>query len=205
MNAQILAGILAQNERIVAQNEEILRMMVSGSATTSEASCSVSEMDDSASISTVSTSSMCTTKSSETQKSSRRHKPVELVIFEQKDAYSPEEVEQLDDYVLASEFERIVGCDKLSCKHCHGQKPIAFWIRSIRKRCMKKAGLCRTMTVPKTCDHQQSVNSICNVVNNKVYRTLRNPNVSEEEKERIKASKKELFGKISKKTMPYKY
>jgi protein required for attachment to host cells len=197
MNAQILASILAQNQRIVAQNERILQMMDIGSTTTSETSCSVSEMDDSASISTVST-----TRSS--QKSSKR-KPVELVIFEEKDAYSPEEVEQLDDYVLASEFERIVGCDKLSCKHCHGQKPIAFWIRSIRKRCMKKAGLCRTMTVPKTCDHQQSVNSICNVVNNKVYRTLRNPNVSEEEKERIKESKKELFEKISKKTMPYKY
>ena len=197
MNAQILASILAQNQRIVAQNERILQMMDIGSTTTSETSCSVSEMDDSASISTVST-----TRSS--QKSSKR-KPVELVVFEEKDAYSPEEVEQLDDYVLASEFERIVGCDKLSCKHCHGQKPIAFWIRSIRKRCMKKAGLCRTMTVPKTCDHQQSVNSICNVVNNKVYRTLRNPNVSEEEKERIKASKKKLFEKISKKTMPYKY
>ena len=197
MNAQILASILAQNQRIVAQNERILQMMDIGSTTTSETSCSVSEMDDSASISTVST-----TRSS--QKSSKR-KPVELVVFEEKDAYSPEEVEQLDDYVLASEFERIVGCDKLSCKHCHGQKPIAFWIRSIRKRCMKKAGLCRTMTVPKTCDHQQSVNSICNVVNNKVYRTLRNPNVSEEEKERIKESKKGLFEKISKKTMPYKY
>jgi protein required for attachment to host cells len=197
MNAQILASILAQNQRIVAQNERILQMMDIGSTTTSETSCSVSQMDDSASISTVST-----TRSS--QKSSKR-KPVELVVFEEKDTYSPEEVEQLDDYVLASEFERIVGCDKLSCKHCHGQKPIAFWIRSIRKRCMKKAGLCRTMTVPKTCDHQQSVNSICNVVNNKVYRTLRNPNVSEEEKERIKESKKELFEKISKKTMPYKY
>ena len=89
-------------------------------------------------------------------------------------SYTPAEVDAMDDYELAKEFIRITGCYELSCTHCKGARPIVpFWMASIRKRCMKKSGLCASMAVPLTCDAQQSRNASCNPINNPIYSKLR--------------------------------
>jgi hypothetical protein len=128
-----------------------------------------------------------------------------LIIDEEKNSYTPEEVEEMNDCELSINFSRIVGQTQLYCNHCHRQKSLEYWIHSIRKRCLKKDGLCATMTVPKTCDHQQAVNSICNPVNNRVYPTMRNPNASERTKHVIMESKANCFEKMGKEINPYKY
>jgi hypothetical protein len=128
-----------------------------------------------------------------------------LIIDEEKNSYTPEEVEEMNDCELSINFSRIVGQNQLYCNHCHRKKSLEYWIHSIRKRCLKKDGLCATMTVPKTCDHQQSVNSICNPVNNRVYPTMRNPNTSERTKQAIMEAKAMCFEKMGKEINPYKY
>jgi hypothetical protein len=139
-------------------------------------------------------------------KKSRRKLPAELIIIdEEKFSYTPEEVREMNDCELSINFNRIVGQNQLHCKHCHRQKSLEYWIHSIRKRCMKKDGLCATMTVPKTCDHQQAVNSICNPVNNRVYPTLRNPNASERTKQLFMEAKSICFEKLGKEMNPHKY
>jgi hypothetical protein len=70
---------------------------------------------------------------------------------------------------------------------------------------MKKEGLCSKMKLPKTCDHQQAVNSISNSINNEVYRTLRDPNTSNMYKEQMMLAKAEIFKKLNKEVRPYKY
>jgi hypothetical protein len=111
----------------------------------------------------------------------------------------------MNDCELSINFSRIVGQTQLYCNHCHRQKSLEYWIHSIRKRCLKKDGLCATMTVPKTCDHQQAVNSICNPVNNRVYPTMRNPNTSERTKQLFMEAKAMCFEKMGKEINPYKY
>jgi hypothetical protein len=128
-----------------------------------------------------------------------------LIIDEEKNSYTPEEVEEMNDCELSINFSRIVGQTQLYCNHCHRQKSLEYWIHSIRKRCLKKDGLCATMTVPKTCDHQQAVNSICNPVNNRVYPTMRNPNTSERTKQLFMEAKAMCFEKMGKEINPYKY
>jgi hypothetical protein len=132
--------------------------------------------------------------------------PLEFIIVdEEKESYTPEEVEEMNDCELSINFNRIIGQNQLHCNHCHRQKPLEYWIHSIRKRCMKKDGLCATMKVPKTCDHQQSVNSICNPVNNKVYPIMRNPNTSERTKQLFMETKARCFDQLGKEINPYKY
>ena len=139
-------------------------------------------------------------------KKSRRKLPAEFIIIdEEKFSYTPEEVREMNDCELSINFNRIVGQNQLHCKHCHRQKSLEYWIHSIRKRCMKKDGLCATMTVPKTCDHQQAVNSICNPVNNRVYPTMRNPNASERTKQLFMEAKSICFEKMGKEINPHKY
>ena len=139
-------------------------------------------------------------------KKSRRKLPLEFIIVdEDKVSYTPEEVQEMNDCELSINFSRIVGQNQLYCNHCHRQKALEYWIHSIRKRCLKKDGLCATMTVPKTCDHQQAVNSICNPVNNRVYPTIRNPNTSERTKQAFMEAKAICFEKMGKEINPYKY
>jgi hypothetical protein len=125
----------------------------------------------------------------------------------QKEYYTPEEVDKMDNFVLCREFIRLTGHQTLHCCHC-GKKETALdnWITSIRKRCLKPAGLSKDTVPPKTCDKKQAVNSICNPINNRVYPVLRSNKTSNEKKERYKYAKKvcfELIGKATKK--PYKY
>lgn len=139
-------------------------------------------------------------------KKSKRKLPLEFIIVdEDKVSYTPEEVQEMNDCELSINFSRIVGQNQLYCNHCHRQKTLEYWIHSIRKRCLKKDGLCATMTVPKTCDHQQAVNSICNPVNNRVYPTIRNPNTSERTKQAFMEAKAMCFEKMGKEINPYKY
>jgi len=139
-------------------------------------------------------------------KKSRRKLPLEFIIVdEDKASYTPEEVQEMNDCELSINFSRIVGQTQLYCNHCHRQKSLEYWIHSIRKRCLKKDGLSATMTVPKTCDHQQAVNSICNPVNNRVYPTMRNPNTSERTKQVFMEAKAMCFEKMGKEINPYKY
>jgi CRISPR/Cas system-associated endoribonuclease Cas2 len=132
-------------------------------------------------------------------------KVIKLIIIEEKELYSPEEISNMDDYTLASEFTRITGHSKLYCNHCKKEKSIDYWIHSIRKRCMKNVGLCNSTIIPKTCDKQQATNSICNPINNKVYPIVRNPKYSDKKKKQVIEAKKELFEKIGKDINPYKY
>ena len=122
----------------------------------------------------------------------------------ERNAYTSEEVSQMTDYVLCKEFIRLTGRSTLDCAHCKKPTSLDNWMHSIRKRCEKK-GLDRNIPVPKTCDKQQAVNSICNPINNKVYPVLRSPSVSEKKKQRYLNAKAACFELIEKDTCPYKY
>lgn len=92
------------------------------------------------------------------------------------ESYTPNQISMMSDFTLLKEFRRITGCQQLECCHC-GRKQKKLhdgWINAIRKRCMKKEGLCRNMKLPKTCDVQSSINSICNPINNPCYHVIRN-------------------------------
>ncbi len=155
---------------------------------------------------TVSSSISSVTPPKRKTKKSKKTLPLEFIIVdEEKESYTPEEVEEMNDCELSINFSRIVGQTQLYCNHCHRHKSLEYWIHSIRKRCLKKDGLCATMTVPKTCDHQQAVNSICNPVNNRVYPTMRNPNTSERTKQLFMEAKAMCFEKMGKEVNPYKY
>lgn len=140
-----------------------------------------------------------------TKPKKNKRSPVELVVVvEEKDNYSPSEIKEMDNYELCSEFIRITGCYELSCNHCKKPTSLDNWINSIRKRCEKK-GLSKDIKVPKTCDKQQAVNSICNPINNKVYPVLRSNKTSETKKQKYLEAKQICFAKIGKDTQPHKY
>lgn len=139
------------------------------------------------------------------QKTNKRKVFEFVILTEEKNSYSPEEIENMTDCELLIHFMRITQKHKLYCSHCHRNKSLDYWVHSIRKRCMKKDGLCSEMKLPKTCDHQQAVNSISNTINNKVYRTLRDPRTSERHKQQIMQAKAEFFEKLDKEVRPYKY
>jgi hypothetical protein len=242
LNAQatLIANIVSQNERIIAQNTQFLQLLVhnqTSSVDDDSTSISLSDMslsdmssladesssyqssltdesssyhpssDESTSDVTASdnsTISSSDTNSTQTKSKKRVRKIIEFEIIEQ-DSYTPIEISNMDDYVLTREFIRITGHNKLSCTHCKRPKSLEFWIHSIRKRCMKSKGLCATMTIPKTCDERQALNSIANPVNNIAYPLLRSDNVSQRVKELVKDKRSELFGKIGKVTHPHKY
>ena len=104
--------------------------------------------------------------------------------------YTPEQVAQLEDDKLCAAFIRLTGCTHLSCRHCKGERPVdRFWMKSIRKRAMKK-GLSAEMILPKTCDTMQSRNELCNPINNPAYTKLRS-GLTAEEQEAIMQIRKE--------------
>lgn len=104
----------------------------------------------------------------------RRYRAINRHI--EKELYTPDEISGMSDFTLLKEFRRITGCQQLRCSHCaKKQKKLHDgWIKSIRRRCMKREGLHRNMKLPKTCDIQSSVNSICNPINNPCYQVMRN-------------------------------
>ena len=121
-------------------------------------------------------------------------------------SYTPAEVDAMDDYELAKEFIRITGCYELSCTHCKGARPIVpFWMASIRKRCMKKSGLCASMAVPLTCDAQQSRNASCNPINNPIYSKLRSNKINNEDKIAAIKLREESLDAIGLAGCPYRY
>lgn len=267
-NNEIILELLAQNNRVLANNEKIISMLqipnqsfinsipntdikhtscssnddtsetisdtvsneiISISSDTlsndnddsslalSEISCDVTDdnTDTNSEFSNYTTSTSytdstyyTTTTSSETSSYTRRkkHRKFEFdIITEDKNSYIPEDIENMTDCELLIHFMRITQKHKLYCNHCKRSKSLDYWVHSIRKRCMKKDGLCSEMKLPKTCDHQQAVNSISNTVNNKVYRTLRDPNTSNDYKQQIMQAKAEFFEKLNKDVRPYKY
>lgn len=129
-----------------------------------------------------------------------------LIIIEEKESYTADEISLLNDYELCAEFGRIKlnGNSAMYCGHCKKETPFDNWVHSIRKRCMKQ-GLSRETKIPKTCDRQQAVNALCNPINNRVYSILRSPNTSDKKKRRYLEAKQICFEKIGKEINPYKY
>jgi hypothetical protein len=125
-----------------------------------------------------------------------------------KSSYNPQEVGQMDDFILTREFMRITGYDRLNCKHCKHPTTLENWIVSIRKRCLKKNGLSVKTKIPKTCDQQQAVNMMRNPVNNKVYPIMRASTLYWEDyttKAAAMNRKAILFNEIGLQIKPYKY
>lgn len=120
--------------------------------------------------------------------------------------YKPQEIAEMNDFELASHFIRITGCKELHCNHCKGCKPIVpNWMQSIRKRCMKKDGLSKSMKLPKTCDSQQARNSTCNPINNPTYSKLRSYKFTEEEKQQAIENREKNIKLIGLEPKPYRY
>ena len=128
------------------------------------------------------------------------------IIIEEKDSYTTDEISLLSDYELCVEFGRIKLNSKCTmyCKHCNKETPFENWVHSIRKRCMKQ-GLSRKTTIPRSCDKQQSVNSIRNQINNRHYRIMRSPNTSDKKKRRSLEERQLALEKLGIKIRPYKY
>ena len=128
------------------------------------------------------------------------------IIIEEKDSYTTDEISLLSDYELCVEFGRIKlnGKCTMYCKHCNKETPFENWVHSIRKRCMKQ-GLSRKTTIPRSCDKQQSVNSIRNQINNRHYRIMRSPNTSDKKKRRSLEERQLALEKLGIKIRPYKY
>ena len=131
---------------------------------------------------------------------------IEIILELDEDAlmFSREEIENMNNYELLAHFKRITQQDTLECTHCKRPKTLDYWIHSIRKRCMKN-GLYSEMNLPKTCDERQALNSICNPINNKVYRVLRNPASTDRRKQAYINAKEVCFEKIDMTVRDSKY
>jgi hypothetical protein len=137
-------------------------------------------------------------------KTKKRKTLVELVeIDEEKMCYTSEEIKNMDDYEIIEAFSRVTGQLKLYCGHCKRDTSLNNWLHSIRKRC-EKNGLSPELSLPKTCDRQQSVNSICNPINNKVYSVLRS-SAPKRVKQIYMDAKEQCFDKIGITVNPHKY
>ena len=134
----------------------------------------------------------------------RRNRQAELeIIEEQQDSYTADEIKQMNDYTMIAETIRITGEVMLSCKHCKKHTHISNFLHSIRKRCEKK-GLDRNFQLPKTCDRQQAVNSMCNPVNNKFYPVMRS-NCSQQKKQKFIDAREVCFAAVGIQTNPTTY
>jgi hypothetical protein len=134
-----------------------------------------------------------------------KRKMESLVPIPVEDNYDTGDIKCMTDYALAAEWIRITGHEELYCSHCKKSKPIVpSWINSIRNRCEKK-GLYANIDVPKTCDQQQTVNKLCNPVNNLVYYSIRNKKLTDEETEAVIKLREKHLKKIGVEIKPYKY
>jgi len=222
---------LSQMNEIIIQNKEFIKILSAQASEALSEDSTVAESefqecegkdDSNTEISSISSAdsdetyvpSSCSSSSDESSvfqsknKNKNKKSKRKLTLFyiiEEQESYTSDEIAGMDNYHLLSEFIRITGKEKLYCAHCKKETPLEFWIHSIRKRCLKKDGLCYEMAVPKTCDKQQAVNSICNPVNNRLYPVLRSTEYNQEIKQRMLEAKGELFVKIAKEINPYKY
>jgi|LauGreDrversion4_2_1035121.scaffolds.fasta_scaffold426711_1 hypothetical protein len=134
----------------------------------------------------------------------RRRKFEFLIIDEEKRCYTSDEIKSMNEYELIEAFRRVTGKQELSCTHCKRYTSLGNWVHSIRKRCEKK-GLNPELSLPKTCDKQQAINSICNPINNKVYHVLRKDNCDLETHQELMNDRNKYLKKIGIVTCPYKY
>jgi hypothetical protein len=134
----------------------------------------------------------------------RRHnRQAELYIIEEQGSYTAEEMKETNDYTMIVEAIRFTGKVMLSCKHCKKDTHISNFSHGIRKRA-EKGGMDQNFQVPKTCDRQQAVNSMCNPVNNKFYPVMRS-NCSERKKQRFIDAREVRLAAVGIQTNPTKY
>jgi len=142
----------------------------------------------------------------EVRQKKRKTKLENYIIINENESYTTDEVAELNDFMMCTEFSRIKLGGKMTmyCGHCKKETSFDNWVHSIRKRCMKN-GLCEETPIPKTCDRQQAVNSLCNPINNKVYPVLRSSKTTDKKKKLYLDAKQTCFDKIGKEIKPYKY
>ena len=134
----------------------------------------------------------------------RRHnRQAELYIIEEQGSYTAEEMKETNDYTMIVEAIRFTGKVMLPCKHCKKDTHISNFSHGIRKRA-EKGGMDQNFQLPKTCDRQQAVNSICNPVNNKFYPVMRS-NCSERKKQRFIDAREVCLAAVGIQTNPTKY
>jgi hypothetical protein len=134
----------------------------------------------------------------------RRHnRQAELYIIEEQGSYTAEEMKETNDYTMIVEAIRFTGKVMLPCKHCKKDTHISNFSHGIRKRA-EKGGMDQNFQVPKTCDRQQAVNSMCNPVNNKFYPVMRS-NCSERKKQRFIDAREVCLAAVGIQTNPTKY
>ena len=134
----------------------------------------------------------------------RRHnRQAELYIIEEQGSYTAEEMKETNDYIMIAEAIRFTGKVMLSCKHCKKDTHISNFSHGIRKRA-EKGGMDQNFQLPKTCDRQQAVNSMCNPVNNKFYPVMRS-NCSERKKQRFIDAREVCLAAVGIQTNPTTY
>ena len=133
----------------------------------------------------------------------RRNRQAELVIIEEQGSYTAEEMKETNDYIMIAEAIRFTGKVMLPCKHCKKDTHISNFSHGIRKRAEKR-GMDQNFQLPKTCDRQQAVNSMCNPVNNKFYPVMRS-NCSERKKQRFIDAREVCLAAVGIQTNPTTY
>jgi hypothetical protein len=134
----------------------------------------------------------------------RRHnRQAELYIIEEQGSYTAEEMKETNDYIMIAEAIRFTGKVMLPCKHCKKDTHISNFSHGIRKRA-EKGGMDQNFQLPKTCDRQQAVNSMCNPVNNKFYPVMRS-NCSERKKQRFIDAREVCLAAVGIQTNPTTY
>ena len=134
----------------------------------------------------------------------RRHnRQEELYIIEEQGSYTAEEMKETNDYTMIVEAIRFTGKVMLPCKHCKKDTHISNFSHGIRKRA-EKGGMDQNFQLPKTCDRQQAVNSMCNPVNNKFYPVMRS-NCSERKKQRFIDAREVCLAAVGIQTNPTTY
>jgi len=120
-------------------------------------------------------------------------------------SYTAEEVKEMSDIETLCHFKRITGKESLYCSHCRKETTLEEkWMYSIRKRCAKH-GISVNMKPPKTCSIQLQKNEYVNDANNEAYRTLKRPDVTEEQRSAILARREEKMAELGVVCRPYRY
>lgn len=120
-------------------------------------------------------------------------------------SYTAEEVKEMSDIETLYHFKRITGKESLYCSHCRKETTLEEkWMYSIRKRCAKH-GISANMKPPKTCSIQLQKNEYVNDANNEAYRTLKRPDVTEEQRSAILARREEKMAELGVVCRPYRY
>jgi len=121
-----------------------------------------------------------------------------------KESYTADEVAELTDHKLLSEYSRITERNIFYCSHCKKYTELTNWVYVIRKLCEKK-GLNKNLPVRKTCDKQTMKNDRCNPVNNKAYPMLRASNITKSQKHSVQELRSHGLRSVGVTTEPYRY